>query len=98
VVIVNCGELLGRDGADMLEQPVMINAPASKQPTIRARLLIDAPGWSAAERWCRHDRYIGLRLREHRFDETMLPRTTVPQHDTTTLVVLGLVALHPDSG
>jgi len=23
---------------------------------------------------------------------------TVPQHDTTTLVVLGLVALHPGSG
>jgi hypothetical protein len=44
VAIVNCGELRGRDGADVLEQPVMINAaPASKQPTTRARLLIDAP-------------------------------------------------------
>jgi DNA-binding PadR family transcriptional regulator len=28
----------------------------------------------------------------------MLSRMTVPQHDTTTLVVLGLVALHPGSG
>jgi len=35
---------------------------------------------------------------EHGLDETTLPRITVPQHDTTTLVVLGLVALHPGSG
>ncbi len=78
----------------------MSNAvPANRQPNTRSRLLADPPATIRVGAVLRAlDRDIGVSLPANSLAETMLLRMTVPQHDTTTLVVLGLVALQPGSG